>query len=412
MSLLSKALPAHRSAPPFDQSDLGVFGTNRSRPFHRWYPFVEGYSAELVGRALAKPAPDGLVLDPFGGSGTTALAAALLGRDSIFAEVNPYLAWVADVKVNHARGVADAPGGTSELKRTARVTASAMDPVDDDHPLLLADRKRKYFPAGVAREIVRVLSLIDESLEGSSREVARLAVATTIIPASLMVRRTDLRRRTVNDPRPLDFRTGVSVRLCEFADDIDTYGSAIVGQTIRVAADVRGEWSDTPNVAVVVTSPPYLNGTNYCRNTKLELLALGFISRESELRDLRSASISAGINSVSVRGPTPRLECVEPTAQRLDGAAYDIRIPALVRAYFADMRAALERVRQRALPGAQMYFDIGDSKYCGVHVPTHSLTRRLAEGVGWRCLGEDVLRARRSYDGSLLTQVLLHFEAR
>jgi hypothetical protein len=412
MSLLSKTQPARRSAAPIGQNALGVFGANRSRPFHRWYPFVEGYSAELVERALAEPAPNGLVLDPFGGSGTTALAAALLGRDSIFAEVNPYLAWVADVKVNQARDVADALGGASELRRTAQVTASALNPVNDDHPLLLADRKRGYFPAGVALEIVRVLSLIDESLEGASREVARLAVATAVIPASLMVRRTDLRRRTVSDPRPLDFRTTVSMRLCEFADDIDTHGSAIAGQTIRVAADVRGEWSDTPDVAVVVTSPPYLNGTNYCRNTKLELLALGFISSESELRGLRAASISAGINSVSVRRPTPPLECVEPTARRLDRAAYDIRIPALVRAYFADMQAALERVRQRALPGAQMYFDIGDSKYCGVHVPTHSLTRRLAENVGWRCLGEDVLRARRSYDGSLLTQVLLQFEAR
>ncbi len=412
MPLLSKTPPARGSVVPIGANGLGVFGANRSRPFHRWYPFVEGYSAELVERALAEPAPDGLVLDPFGGSGTTALAAALLGRDSIFAEVNPYLAWVADVKVNQARAAADDTGDTSELRRTAQATASAPNLVDDDHPLLLADRKRKYFPSGVARKIVGALSLIDESLGGASREVARLAVATAVIPASLMVRRTDLRRRTASDPRPVDFRTAVSRRLCEFADDIDAHGSAIAGQTIRVAADVRGEWSDAPDVAVVVTSPPYLNGTNYCRNTKLELLALGFISSESELRGIRASSISAGINSVSGHRPALTLECVEPTARQLDHVAYDVRIPALVRAYFADMQAALARVRERALPGAPMYLDIGDSKYCGVHVPTHSLTRRLAENVGWYCLGEDVLRTRRSYDGSLLTQVLLQFEAR
>ena len=414
MPLLSKTPPARGSAPPIGANGLGVFGANRSRPFHRWYPFVEGYSAELVERALAESAPDGLVLDPFGGSGTTALAAALLGRDSIFAEVNPYLAWVADVKVNQARTATEAAGGTGELRRAAQATAdapNAPNPVEDDHPLLLADRKREYFPPGVAREIVGALGIIDESLGGASREVARLAVATAVTPASLMVRRTDLRRRTANDPKPVDFRTAVSRLLCEFADDIDAHGSAIAGRTIRVAADVRGEWSDAPDVAVVVTSPPYLNGTNYCRNTKLELLALGFISSEKELQSLRASSISAGINSVSGRRPAPGLECVEPIARRLDRVAYDIRIPALVRAYFADMQAALERVRERALPGAPMYLDIGDSKYCGIHVPTHSLTRRLAENVGWHCLGEEVLRARRSYDGSLLTQVLLQFEA-
>src|SRR5687767_13169521 len=31
---------------------LGVFSDNRMRPVHRWYPFIEGYSAELVTRAL------------------------------------------------------------------------------------------------------------------------------------------------------------------------------------------------------------------------------------------------------------------------------------------------------------------------------------------------------------------------
>lgn len=77
-----------------------------ARPFHRWYPFVEGYSADLVERALIEQTADGTVLDPFGGSGTTALAAAMLGRDSVFAEVNPYMAWVADVKVNQSRRVA------------------------------------------------------------------------------------------------------------------------------------------------------------------------------------------------------------------------------------------------------------------------------------------------------------------
>ena len=58
-----------------------------------------------------------------------------------------------------------------------------------------------------------------------------------------------------------------------------------------------------------------------------------------------------------------------------------------------------------------MYFDIGDSRYCGVHVPTHTLLRDVAEGENWRFLDEELIRTRRSYDGSDLTQVLLHFEA-
>lgn len=398
---------------PRDEKRLGVFGRNRKRPFHRWYPFVEGYSAELVERALSEPAPDGMVLDPFGGSGTTPLAAAMLGRDAMFAEVNPYLAWIGEVKINESRKVAATPGATNELRALAGDVTGTLPPVESDHPLLVADVKRGFFPEGVAAEVLGLLGLIDKNLTGATREVARLAVATQLVPASNMVRRTDLRKRVGSDPQPHNLRELVVTRLHECADDIDEFGSAISGTVKRIAGDVRAEWTESPNVGVVVTSPPYLNGTNYCRNTKLELLALGFMESENDLKDLRTASISAGINNVSKRRGAfgDEIACVEPIARELDAVAYDQRIPMLVRTYFADMQKALAQIKARALPGARMYFDIGDSRYCGVHVPTHELLREIAEDLGWRFLDEEVLRTRRSYDGALLTQVLLHFEA-
>jgi DNA modification methylase len=404
--------PGSKIAPD-RRPDLGVFGSNRTRPFHRWYPFVEGYSAELVERALAGPAPDGAVLDPFGGSGTTALAAAMLGRDSVFAEVNPYLAWIAEVKINQARVVADTPGAPAELRSLAAEVASGDLPtVEHDHPLLAADRMRGYFPGEVATTVLELLGLIDKALTGATREVARLAVATSLVPASQMVRRTDLRKRIPSDPPPIELRPAVAQRLRDFADDIERHGHKLAGSAVHIATDVRAPWIQQPKVSVIVTSPPYLNGTNYCRNTKLELLALGFMNGESGLKDLRTASISAGINNVSKRrAVATEIDCVEPIAKQLDAVAYDIRIPTLVRSYFADMQQVFAQVRRHALLGARMYFDIGDSRYCGVHVPTHSLLHQIAETQGWRCLDEEVIRSRRSYDGTLLTQVLLHFEA-
>lgn len=396
-----------------EQRKLGIFDSNRTRPFHRWYPFVEGYSAELVERALSEPAPDGLVLDPFGGSGTTALTAATLGRDSLYAEVNPYLAWIADVKINQARAVAGTPGATAGLRNLATEVENGHLPAfEQDHPLLVADQKRGYFPDDTARRVLELLALIDKSLTGSVCEVARLAVATSLIPASQMIRRTDLRKRVPSDPSPVPFRPLVAQCLRDFADDIDQSGVKLAGSARRIATDVRASWDDNPQISVIVTSPPYLNGTNYCRNTKLELLALGFMSGEDDLKSLRTASISAGINNVSKRRTVAlEISCVEPIARQLDQVAYDIRIPALVRSYFADMKQVFAQLRNHAAAGVRMYFDIGDSRYCGIHIPTHSLLRQIAEDERWRCLGEEVLRTRRSYDGNQLTQVLLYLEA-
>jgi len=393
------------------RNGLGVFGANKARPFHRWYPFVEGFSADLVERALNEQATPGTVLDPFGGSGTTALAAAMLGRDSVFAEANPYMAWVADVKINQSRQVAE-DGTSAELRALATELSGTLPPANENHPLLVADRRRGFFPPGIGEKAISVHALIDKALTGGAREVARLALGSALVPSSNMVRRTDLRKRVPSDPAPHDLLAMVAQHLSDFADDVDEHAATIRGSVKYIAGDVRDQWIEEPEVSVVVTSPPYLNGTNYCRNTKLELLTLGFIESERDLTDLRVSMISAGINNVSKRRLEAEIiDCVEPVAQKLDEVAYDVRIPTLVRTYFSDMKGALSQVRKHAVKGARMYFDIGDSRYSGVHIPTHSILRQIAENEGWHFLDEEVLRKRRSYDGSELTQVLLQFEA-
>ncbi len=49
----------------------------------------------------------------------------------------------------------------------------------------------------------------------------------------------------------------------------------------------------------VITSSPYLNGTNYFRNTKLELWFLKIIQFKNDLRYLRNQALICGINDIS-----------------------------------------------------------------------------------------------------------------
>jgi DNA modification methylase len=50
-----------------------------------------------------------VVLDPFGGAGTTGLVADRLGRDSILIELNPDYAAMATARLRAALCVVDAP---------------------------------------------------------------------------------------------------------------------------------------------------------------------------------------------------------------------------------------------------------------------------------------------------------------
>jgi hypothetical protein len=390
---------------------FGVFADNRKLPIHRWFPFIEGYSSNLVQYALTNASDTSSVFDPFGGSGTTGLTAALSGLNSTFTEANPYMAWVADVKINQVRAAAQDPDAhqslaavTSDLR--SFVSASALD----DHPILTVDRQRDFFPPGVALAIIQSLDAIEKQLNGATRQLARLAVATSIVPSSNMIRRTDLRRRRANESPPNDFWQTLTTALQMITTDVKEVGHSVIGKVEQLSDDARATYKPHAPFTTIITSPPYLNGTNYGRNTKLELLALGFLENERQLDTLRVREITAGINNVTNKLSIPSsFEEVTEVADRVAKVTYDLRIPKMIRSYFSDMSLVLTRLWAESAETAELWLDIGDSKYSGVPVATHTLTEIVAKQAGWELVDDLPLRVRRSYDGSQLVQTLLRF---
>lgn len=395
---------------------LATFSDNRHRPIHRWYPFVEGYSADLLHLALRSTSHERpKIHDPFGGSGTTCLAAAQLGLDSSYCEINPFLAWLADLKTNGYIQSRHQSYQLHEFAEDLNHRRSIDIPDSKSHPFIEINAVRDYFTADAATSIVSTLEHIEHHLGGTIRDLARLAVAMTLVPTSNMIRRTDLRRRTSRDPSPKPFIPTLVTSLRMIADDLARNELDSSPTTRFICADVRAlhQYDDIDPIDLIVTSPPYLNGTNYCRNTKLELLVLEFMEDESELTTLRSQSITAGINNVSRRRPVPTpIAEVEMVASQLDEVAYDKRIAAMVRLYFSDMKDALKSLRLKSSGDAVLLLDIGDSQFAGVHVPTHELLSTIAAECGWQHEGTIHLRARRSYSGAELVQVVLCLEAK
>ena len=170
--------------------------------------------------------------------------------------------------------------------------------------------------------------------------------------------------------------------------------------THRVSVDCRNALEGESEVfPLALTSPPYLNGTNYFRNTKLELWYLGMIQGEPDLRQLRRQAVCAGINNVTrARKVSGHFEEVESVVTHLTEHAGDPRIPMLVRLYFSDMAAVLESVYRLLRRRGRFVLDIGDSQFYGVHVPTDRLLCRIAEDVGFDIVASRTLAERRSRD--------------
>jgi hypothetical protein len=380
---------------------------------HRWFPWIEGFSEELPMAAIERHGPKSLY-DPFLGAGTTAVVGIQNALHVGGAEVNPFLRFVTRVKTAVASELAR--DSREDLQRRLEIVVEKAE-AKKTKPLALNDlfAEADYFERVALEDIGRVKAAIEsEGVAPLDRDLALLALTRVLVDSSNMIRRVDLRRRRANEtngqgktvlPR---FRAALE----EMVEDLE--GFAGTGTLGRIQPDARLEPAagDRP-FDLCVTSPPYLNGTNYTRNTKLELWVMGLISSPADLRRLRDRAVTAGINNVrlgSVPSPPPSRK-LERALRELEENPYDKRIPAMVAGYFADMSQALRATAMRLRAGSPLYLDIGDSRFSGVHVPTDEILIDVARDIGLEAVESVKLRDRRSKDGSPLTQRLIVFEA-
>ena len=241
--------------------------------------------------------------------------------------------------------------------------------------------------------------------------VLTVAVLASLVPSSYLIRRGDVRFRV---GREMDAREvlgdAVRDRLRRMAMDIRE-ADVEVRLPRMIAEDVR-DLDRIPPMAVdvMVTSPPYLNGTNYFRNTKLELWFLRCLRAPADLARYRRLAVTAGINDVSAgKSDGQVVGSVDNLVDRMKATAYDPRIPQMVRAYFRDMMVGMSAVTRHLGPDLVLAIDIGDSYYGGVHVPTDELLVETLESLGCRLDHEVALRERMARSGQRARQVLLVF---
>ena len=414
---------ACRGSGKFQFSDplIGTYRGGDGYLFHHWYPLLEGFSPRFVEAVLDRFAPQSkVVLDPFGGAGTAPLTVARLGGDGLYCELNPVLQFVTKAKLLALRlKRADRRKLAGMMRDEALALRFNLGNYEPDEALMVVYsrvfQESRFFDYETLGHILRLRSYadaLDETWPLLSR-VFTVAVLASLVPASLMKRAGDLRYKTEDELRRKEFPIyeGVATRLEQMAADLEQ-AEDLLGDAILVSEDVRSLGNlPSLDVEAVVTSPPYLNGTNYVRNVKLELWFLRALRRSQDLAFWRLRAVTAGINDVTKEKcnkeyPAEVLETVDLVSQ----TAYDSRIPMMVGAYFTDMKQVFQVMSPHLKPGAPVAIDIGDSRYGGVHVETDRLLCAIGENLGYRQVESHLLRVRKSRDGGLLSQNLLIFE--
>ena len=398
-----------------------TFKGGRAESLQSWYPYLEGYSPDFVSTVLRSFAPKAKrILDPFAGTGTTPLTTSRAGLDSFYCELNPLLQLLIEAKSSAL--------SLDEKQRKKLVTSirdladslpNSLDSLEPDVRLGINYKNTfgssVFFPEPTLEKCLKIRTLVDSSSIVNQVLASILTVATVsaLIPCSYLIRRGDLRFRKgkEKDNIEMDITSLISKNMRLIADDIGSIKQA-KALPLLVAGDAKrlNKVADL-GIDAIVTSPPYLNGTNYYRNTKLELWFLRALLSGKDLSTFRKQTVTAGINDVSGPKSDPVLKSIESLIASLDESAYDRRIPQMVSDYFADMKKVFDGLLCQAKPGASLLIDIGDSAYAGVWVDTPKILTELLQSEGWNVSSEIPLRHRLSRSGQPLRQVLISANA-
>lgn len=398
-----------------------TFRDSSATPMHSWFPYLEGYSPRFVERVHHEYLHDAKrVIEPFAGSGTTPIVLGQSGVTCAFSEANPAMAFIAETKLaalglNQQVKTVLAQNLISLAEKLPRqlATVSIDEGLRDAYATTFGSSI--FFDKPALDAVLRLRTINDEisAQDPLLGDCFAVAVLSSLIPSSRLKRAGDLRYRTLKElalglPSPVSL---VSSRLVVQAEDLERSEplkakARFVCATAGILHEHLGDDWDG-----VITSPPYLNGTNYIRNARLELWYLRYLRENADLRRLRNRVITSGINDVHAQTRwKPVTLGVERVVHAIEQNAYDSRIAKMVGGYFHDMAAVFSSLGECLRPGGRLCIDIGDSIYNRVHVPTDDLLVEVAESMGYKTVERVYLRKRISKSGAAVRQQLLVFE--
>lgn len=378
-----------------------TFAENVDRPIHRWWPYVQGFSAEFVGDVIQREGlPRGsTVLDPFAGSGTTLVEARRAGHRALGCEIMPPAALAARVKLRFETD-------PDRLAATGRRVLRAAKRRRPGPPPFLRESVRQFLPETLAR-----LTRLRDALPAGETpvvEAVRLAFGRSLIPVSRLHRspclgygRSD--EDAFRDPWE-EFQRSVSMIVADLRALQRSRSSWGPRGTVE-RGDAR-VWGLPPgSVDLAVTSPPYVNGMDYVNNYKLDLAWLGYAHSYSDLRRLRERMVACdNLGREAVRSHLGTSDVADPWLREIleeirdnVGRKSSYRrndAHGVVKRYFLDLRPVLATVFRALRQGGRFHLVVGDSLIAGTYIPGDLLTARLGAEVGFRIRSVDVARRR------------------
>lgn len=411
---------------------------------HDWYRFVLAFPDHLVIDVCDRFGADqgDLVLDPFCGTGTTLVECKKLGIDSVGIEANSACVFASKVKTDWSVEPEQLQTASSKIVEQVRsicnqlafstqplfATTVQVDEIKEQ--LLAGSPEGQYFVSsgmlkrGWISEIpfYKALALLNAiksaELEPKVDKALRLALVSILVETVANVS-FGPEIYVSGKKQDVDVLGAFGCKVDKMTRDLQVVSNLPrIGQSKVLEGDARQCESVLSRAGVgsidfVITSPPYPTEKDYTRQTRLELIFLGYVYDTKSLRRIKKAMVRSHSKGIYKADSDGRFVAEIPQIKTI---ANELRVkvadktygfaklyPRIIEEYFGGMYRHLQSLSRVLRSGGRCAYVVGDQRtYLQTYTPTGKILAILAEqeDIGLRVDDVLVWRVRKGTTGS------------
>lgn len=367
---------------------------------HGWVRLTPAYSVKVVEEILSIYEFNGRVLDPFCGSGTTALCASRFGLPSATTDINPFLIWLANVKTQNysIQEIKEARQSAYNIVRNDTLhTPSDIPPI---HNI-----ERWWSPRSLDFLCFLKGGIEQSTISCKAKDILLVAFCRTLINisnAAFNHQSMSFKEDNKGENELLNYE---DVFASEVEYVLEGCHEKIRNETKVYLHDARSLDSQTlGKFDLVITSPPYANRMSYIRELRPYMYWLGYIKEAREAGELDWQAIGGtwGIATSRLNGwasdrsyINEYLEQVVSTISQADNKHAEL-LSRYVHKYCIDIFSHLSSLSTVLNRGARVHYIIGNSTFYGTLVKVEEIYADIMKKVGFTNIDIKAIRKRNS----------------
>ena len=380
-----------------------TFKYNRRLGRHGWLRLTPAYSVKLVREIIERLSKGSHILDPFSGTATTGIVAGEYGHPSSLFDINPFLVWLGNAKLQ----TLTCEQAAESRKAILEITNYAQRVQGDELRLPNISNIERWWDSETLENLAKLREslsmLIQEPGESSCYAPLWIAFARVAIEHSAAAfNHVSMSFQQVAKSHSLH---QILFSFASFAESFIDDALVPLNSDSRVYLRDSSEPMPTGfHFDAIVTSPPYPNRISYIRELRPYMFWLGFLTEPREAGELDWQAIGGtwGIATSRLAKWSPSHDCQMPTLAptvrniRESGGSNGELLSVYVSKYFHDIDRHIASIKATLNDNSEVHYVIGNSTFYGIHVPSPELYMESLRSRGFVDVNSRLIRKRNS----------------